>query len=211
MKKFGFYAMLDRMQYINRWALMRNSRTENIKEHSFDVAIIARALCVIRNHMIDTKHEALVDEALIKLDPNKVESYALYHDCTEIITGDLPTPIKYRNKEITRAYREVEEEAASNLASMLPKFMQDDYRELLSPSVDSDEAKLCRKIVKAADRISAYIKCITEEKSGNDEFASAKQTIEDSIMGIKAPYVDFFMAKFIPAYGMNLDQISKGE
>ena len=161
--------------------------------------------------MIDTKHEDFVDEALIKLDPNKVESYALYHDCTEIITGDLPTPIKYRNKEITRAYREVEEEAASNLASMLPEFMQDDYRELLSPSIDGDEAKLCRKIVKAADRISAYIKCITEEKSGNDEFASAKQIIEDSIMGIKAPYVDFFMAKFIPAYGMNLDQISKGE
>ena len=114
-EEYGFFAMLDRMQYIERWALMRNSRTENIKEHSFDVAVIAHALTVLHNKFEKDDPDAILP------DPYKVQAYALYHDCTEILTGDLPTPIKYRNKEITKAYKEVESEAAASLVELMPE------------------------------------------------------------------------------------------
>ncbi len=197
--QYGFFAMLDRMQYINRWGLMRNSRTENIKEHSFDVAIIAHALTLIHND---------IGEGM-KLDPYKVQSYAIYHDCTEIITGDLPTPIKYKNDIIKKAYKEVEQEAAETLSGLLPDFMQDEYLELLAPDTDSDEGRLTHKLVKAADRISAYLKCVSEENFGNKEFVSAKEEIGRTIKAIGLPEVDYFMEKFVPAYGMTLDEISK--
>ncbi|MCQ2467577.1 MAG: 5'-deoxynucleotidase [Clostridia bacterium] len=197
---FGFFAMLDRMQNINRWGLMRNSRLENIKEHSFDVAIIAHALTVIHNHNCK--------DGDIVLDPYKVQAFAIYHDCTEIITGDLPTPIKYRNEIITNAYKEVEEEAANTLASLLPSFMQEEYLTLLAPKMDTEEAKLVHALVKAADRISAYLKCVAEENFGNKEFISAKETIRESIDKIGLPEVDYFMNSFVPSYGMTLDQIS---
>lgn len=196
---YGFFAMLDRMQYINRWGLMRNSKMENIKEHSFDVAVIAHALTVIHN----------TDENAIKLDPYKVQAFALYHDCTEIITGDLPTPIKYRNEIITNAYKDVEYEAAQTLSSLLPEFMQDDYMNLLAPKMDSEEEIIIHKLVKAADRISAYLKCVSEENFGNKEFVSAKDSIRESIDKIGLAEVDFFMDKFVPSFGMTLDQISK--
>jgi len=198
-KEYGFFAMVDRMQYINRWGLMRNSRTENIKEHSFDVALIAHALTVIHNE--NNKDS--------KLDPYKVQAYALYHDCTEIITGDLPTPIKYKNDIIKKAYKEVEQEAAETLSSLLPEFMQDEYLELLAPKQETEEDKLIHKLVKAADRISAYLKCISEENFGNREFVSAKEEIYKTIMNIDLPEVRYFMEKFVPAYGMTLDEISK--
>ena len=196
---YGFFAMLDRMQYINRWGLMRNNKVENIKEHSFDVAVIAHALAVLHNEMFD--HE-------MKTDPYKVLTYALYHDCTEIITGDLPTPIKYRNETIKKAYREVEHEAAVRLSSLLPEIMQDEYLELLSPKFETEEDLLVKKLVKAADRISAYIKCITEEASGNTEFTSAKKTIKDTIDKIGLPEVDYFMERFVPSYGYTLDELN---
>ncbi|MBO7451552.1 MAG: 5'-deoxynucleotidase [Clostridiales bacterium] len=198
-KEYGFFAMVDRMQYINRWGLMRNSRTENIKEHSFDVALIAHALTVIHNE--NNKDS--------KLNPYKVQAYALYHDCTEIITGDLPTPIKYKNDIIKKAYKEVEQEAAETLSSLLPEFMQDEYLELLAPKQETEEDKLIHKLVKAADRISAYLKCISEENFGNREFVSAKEEIYKTIMNIDLPEVRYFMEKFVPAYGMTLDEISK--
>ena len=198
-KEYGFFAMVDRMQYINRWGLMRNSRTENIKEHSFDVALIAHALTVIHNE--NNKDS--------KLDPYKVQAYALYHDCTEIITGDLPTPIKYKNDIIKKAYKEVEQEAAETLSSLLPEFMQDEYLELLAPKLETEEDQLVHKLVKAADRISAYLKCISEENFGNREFVSAKEEIYKTIMNIDLPEVRYFMEKFVPAYGMTLDEISK--
>ena len=202
MEQYGFFAMLDRMQYINRWGLMRNSRVENIKEHSFDVAVIAHALTVLHN-----RFNRDVEGAILP-DPYKVQAYALYHDCTEIITGDLPTPIKYRNETIKKAYREVEHEAAVRLSSLLPDIMQDEYLELLSPKFETEEDLLVKKLVKAADRISAYIKCITEEASGNTEFTSAKKTIKDTIDKIGLPEVDYFMERFVPSYGYTLDELN---
>ena len=200
---YGFFAMIDRMQYINRWGLMRNSKLENIKEHSFDVAVIAHALTVIHNDMNKDK------EGAIPPDPYKVQAYALYHDCTEIITGDLPTPIKYKNDIIKKAYKEVENEAAHTLANLLPEFMREDYVELLAPTKKNDEDRLVGKLVKAADRISAYLKCVSEESLGNSEFSSAKEAIRETIDNIDIPAVAYFMDNFVPSYGMTLDQISK--
>lgn len=200
---FGFFAMLDRMQYINRWGLMRNSKTENIKEHSFDVAIIAHALAVLHNDFCHKKGEGII------LNPLEVQSYALYHDCTEIITGDLPTPIKYRNEIIKNAYKDVENEAAETLAKLLPEFMQKEYLDLLAPKMDTEVEILTHRLVKAADRISAYLKCVSEANFGNVEFVSAKETIYASIKAIGLEEVDYFMDNFVPSYGMTLDQITK--
>lgn len=203
--KYGFFAMLDRMKYINRWGLMRNSSFENIKEHSFDVAVIAHALCIINNNLNKDKEGAILP------DPYKVQAWALYHDCTEIITGDLPTPIKYRNDTIKNAYREVEDWAAKTLTGLLPDEMQDEYYNLLAPKFKTEEEIFCKRLVKAADRISAYIKCINEIQSGNKEFTSASETIKASIDAIDIEAVRVFMTKFVPAYGMTLDEISGGK
>ena len=202
-EQYGFYAMLDRMQYINRWGLMRNSRTENIKEHSFDVAVIAHSLCIL--------HNRFAADGDIKPDPFRVQAYAVYHDCTEIITGDLPTPIKYRNREITAAYRQVEEESAQQLCELLPEWMREEYYDLLAPSLESEEDKLIHRLVKAADRIAAYIKCIREENSGNKEFISAGESIRESINAIGLPEVDYFMEHFVPSFGVTLDMLSSGD
>lgn len=199
-KGYAFFAMLDRMQYIQRWSLMRNSKSENNKEHSYDVAVIAHALAVLHNKMMD--------ENGIYVSPEKVQSYAIYHDCTEIITGDLPTPIKYKNKELTKAFKQVESDAAQTLADLLPEDMRDVYRELLSPEYSDEEGRLIKTLVKAADRISAYIKCMREENSSNKEFSSAKKTISDSIDRYTLPEIKYFMENFIPAFGYTLDELS---
>src|SRR5665647_321590 len=191
--QYSFYAMLDRMQYINRWGLMRNNRTENIKEHSMDVAIVAHALAVIRN--------TICLNARQKVDPQFVMGVAMLHDATEIITGDLPTPIKYRNPEITRAYKNVEGQAADKLLSLLPEVLRGEYRDLFLPDLSDPLKEESHKLVKAADRICAYIKCITEESSGNKEFSSAKMSIYESICKLDFPEVRYFMKHFIPAYG----------
>ena len=204
MEVYVFYAMLDRMQYINRWGLMRNTRTENIKEHSFDVAVIAFALCSIHNNMVKD------DETAIKPDPYKVQAYALYHDCTEIITGDLPTPIKYRSREITSAYKEVEHEAALSLVDLLPEDeeLRAQYLDLLDPAKDTDEKILMHKLVKAADKISAYIKCLREESSGSTEFSAAKKATGEAVKAMGLPEADYFMKHYVPPYGYTLDEIS---
>ncbi len=201
--QFAFYAMLDRMQYINRWALMRNSRYENIKEHSFDVAVIAQALAIIHNHLVEE------GKTTMTVDPLKVEAYGLYHDCTEIITGDMPTPIKYRNDTIKQAYREVEHEAAESLASQLPDYMKDYYMSWLSPSYEGEEGALHKKLVKAADKICAYIKCMREKLAGNMEFDSAMVTLRGTIDNIDLPEVKIFMEKFVPSFGLNLDELNR--
>ena len=198
---YGFYAMLNRMQYINRWGLMRNTYMENIKEHSFDVAIIAHSLALIHNEMASSEEE--------KVDPYKIQSYALFHDCTEIITGDLPTPIKYKNEVIKKAYKEVEHEAAERLSSLLPDFMKNTYLDLLDPEFSSDNGNIMHDIVKAADRISAYTKCLMEGDGGNKEFVSAMNTIKSSIDKITLPEVKYFMEKFVPSYGLTLDELIK--
>ena len=206
-EEYGFFAMLDRMQYIGRWALMRNSRTENIKEHSFDVAVIAHALTLLHNRFEKDTEGAILP------DPYKVQSYALYHDCTEILTGDLPTPIKYRNKEITKAYKEVESEAAASLVELLPEDeeMRSVYLELLSPELSTEEDKFIHKLVKAADKISAYIKCLREESTGNAEFAAAKESTGRIIKEMNMPEVNYFMEHFVPSYGFTLDKITGRE
>ena len=205
-KNYAFFALLDRMQYINRWALMRNSRYENIKEHSFDVAVIAFALCSIHNRMAEG------DENAIKPDPYKVQAYALYHDCTEIITGDLPTPIKYRSREITSAYKEVEHEAALSLVELLPEDedIRAQYLDLLDPAKDTEEKVLMHKLVKAADKISAYLKCIEEEQAGNTEFRTAKETIWKAVLAMQEelPEVRDFCEEFLPSYGKTLDELA---
>jgi 5'-deoxynucleotidase len=208
MEEYGFYAMLDRMQYINRWALMRNSRYENIKEHSFDVAVIAQALCLLHNKFNEGKEGAIFP------DPYKVMAYALYHDCTEIITGDLPTPIKYDSKVIRDAYKDIERRAADSLADLLPEDcgFKEEYRDLLAPSKDDDESKLIHTLVKAADKIAAYIKCLREESTGNKEFSAAKESIGRIIDGYDLEEVKYFMERFVPPYGYTLDRLTgKGD
>ena len=202
---YGFFAMLDRMQYISRWGLMRNSRVENIKEHSFDVAVIAQCLA----HMYNENH--CDEEGFKEIDPFRAAAYGLYHDCTEILTGDLPTPIKYRNEEIKNAYKEVESEAAQSLVNLLPEELQDDYLDLLDPSFEGENGDTMKKIVKAADKISAYIKCIREKSSGSTEFASAMKTLEKSIDKLGLEEAREFMKKYIPAFEFNLDQLNGKE
>ena len=196
---YNFYAMLDRMQYIQRWGLMRNTRQENLKEHSFDVAVIAHSLALVHNRILGKD----------PVDPLLTMAEALYHDCTEIITGDMPTPIKYKNDELKTAYKEVEAQAAHNILGLLPEAVKEDYRELLLPDLSDEKRAEVHRLVKAADRLSAYLKCLMEEKAGNDEFRSAKETIEKSIHALKCEEAEYFLLHFVPPYGMTLDEISK--
>lgn len=204
MEEYGFYAMLDRMQYINRWALMRNSRYENIKEHSFDVAVIAHSLCLLHNKFNEGKDGAIFP------DPYKVMAYAIYHDCTEILTGDLPTPIKYDSQVITNAYKDIERRAAETLTDLLPADagLKEEYKELLAPSTEGEKAKLIHTLVKAADKISAYIKCLREESSGNKEFTAAKESIGKIIAKYDLEEVKYYMERFVPPYGYTLDKLT---
>lgn len=191
--------MLDRMQYIQRWGLMRNTRTENLKEHSFDVAVIAHSLALIHNNILCLPH----------IDPLLTMGEALLHDITEIITGDMPTPIKYKNDQLKTAYKAVEAQAANNLLSLLPEELHQEYKDLLLPNLDSEERRTVHRLVKAADRLSAYLKCLMEDKAGNDEFRSARESIETSIHNLECDEAEYYMEHFVPAYGMTLDEISQ--
>lgn len=193
MKEYNFYALAARMKYINRWGLMRNTEKENVKEHSLDVAIIAHALAVINN----TVFGGTVDAGRIAL-------MAIYHDMSEIITGDMPTPVKYNNSGIISAYKEIEEEANRRLLDRLPEKMRPAYEDIFFPG---EEDEYIKKLVKAADKISAYIKCIEEESAGNKEFSQAKAATEAAIGKMDLPEVKYFMETFIPAYYLTLDEI----
>ncbi len=188
-----FFAMMARMKYIERWALMRNSSPENLSEHSLDVAMIAHALAVIGNLRLGKK-----------LDENKAAIVALYHDTTEIITGDLPTPVKYFNADIKSAYKEVEHVAADRLLSLLPEDMQDYYRDFY---YKKDEDAYIWKLVKAADKLSAYIKCIEEEKAGNTEFINAKESTMKSLDEMNIEEVNIFKKEFLDSYKLTLDEL----
>ncbi|MFI3166808.1 MAG: 5'-deoxynucleotidase [Bacillota bacterium] len=188
-----FFAYLNRMKYIERWALMRSTRKENIMEHSQQVAVIAHALCEIGNTYFGKKY-----------DTNQIAVVALFHECSEVITGDLPTPIKYYNKEINSAYKDLEQKANDKLIEKLPFEMQETYANILSVDKDSD----AHKIMKGADKISAYIKCIEEISSGNNEFSSAKQTIGEELKNSQLEEVKYFMEQFIETFEMTLDQLS---
>ncbi len=195
---YNFFAAISRMKYIERWALMRNSRPENLSEHSMEVAMIAHALCTIGN--VRYGHELDADRAAVA---------ALYHDASEIITGDMPTPVKYYNDDLKRAYKEVESIANEHLISRLPEDLKPVYEKIFSQTADREEDYM-RRLIKAADKISALIKCVEEENAGNTEFRTAKQTIRNSIEEMEAsmPEVRDFMAEFLPPYGSTLDELS---
>ena len=196
--EYNFFATISRMKYIERWALMRNSRNENLSEHSLEVAMIAHALCVIGNVRYDKD-----------LNADRAALIGLYHDSSEIITGDMPTPVKYYNPEIKEAYKQVETIAEYKLLEKLPNDLRPVYEEILKGSTGNED-RYMRRLVKAADKLSAYIKCIEEEKAGNTEFTTAKATIEKAIEKLKKelPEVDDFVKEFIPPYGKTLDELT---
>lgn len=192
MKEKYFYAMLSRMKYINRWGLMQNTRHENLCEHSLDVAFIAHALGIINNEIYGGNINA-----------ERLAILGMYHDVTEIITGDLPTPVKYYNPVIRNAYKEVEKVAGKQMLSGLSSEIRDRYESVLT---ETEEEKELWKYVKAADKISAYIKCLEERKTGNMDFADAEQTIYKAITDMHMDEVDYFMKEYIPAYMLTLDE-----
>ncbi|MEE1261761.1 5'-deoxynucleotidase [Ruminococcus sp.] len=195
MSQSNFFAMLSRMKYINRWGLMNNTRYENISEHSQQVAVLAHCLVLIHNKRFGGS-----------LDPERAALLAVFHDATEIITGDMPTPVKYANRDIRDIYRDIEDKAADRLTSMLPEDFRGVYSDILKQCGDGDD-KL-RVFVKAADRFSALIKCIDEMRMGNDEFAKAKETIEKSIREMNLPEAEVFEKEFLPAFSLPLDELS---
>ena len=187
-----FFALMGRMRYITRWGLMRNTFSENIQEHSHQVAVLAHALALIRRDILK----------LDGPDPDRCAVAALYHDASEILTGDLPTPIKYYNPDIKDAYKQVERIAGERLLDMLPKQLRDSYEHLV---LENDEE--VNPIVKAADKLSAYIKCVEEQKGGNSEFDSAAAQTMASMKEMNLPELDWFIAECLPAFALNLDQL----
>ncbi|MGN0559174.1 MAG: 5'-deoxynucleotidase [Acutalibacteraceae bacterium] len=194
MKTSHFFAMLSRMKYINRWGLMNNTTKENISEHSLQTAMIAHALVLIHNRRFGGD-----------LNAERAMLLAVYHDTSEIITGDMPTPVKYFNPSIVSAYKAVEKTAQQKLLSMLPDDLQDDYRSVI---IYDEKDKQLWKFVKAADKLSALIKCIEEIKMGNSEFTSAKKSIENAINNLNMPEAQVFMQEFIPSFSLTLDEQS---
>lgn len=192
MKESKFFAVVSRMKYINRWSLMRNTITENISEHSLETAFIAHALALIRNKRFGGN-----------VDPERCALLAMYHDTTEIITGDLPTPVKYYNSDIKGAYDEIEKKAENTLLSYLPDDLREYYEPLLSPT---EKEKELWQLVKGADKLSALIKCIEERKMGNADFLSAEKSTLKAVQKMDSPEVKVFLDEFIPAYGLTLDE-----
>lgn len=187
----NFFALISRMRYIERWSLMRNSIHENVQEHSHMVAVLAHSLALIRTRVYG-----------IPTDANAVAVAALYHDATEILTGDMPTPIKYYNPEIRDAYRKVETVAGDKLLSMLPEALRADYEPIIKI-----EDETMKKLVKAADKLSAYIKCVEELKAGNLEFKKAAEQTRRALDEMKMPELDYFMAHCMESFSMTLDEL----
>ena len=188
-----FFAYISRMRYIDRWALMRNSQKENVQEHSHMVAVLAHALAVIRRDVFGGT-----------IDPGEVAVAALYHDAPEILTGDLPTPVKYFNPDIQAAYKQVEAVSADKLLGMLP----DELRSAYVPYLKEEPGEI-HDLVKAADKLSAYIKCVEELKMGNNEFRQAAEQTLELIRQSKLPEVDYFIEHFLSAFELTLDELSK--
>ena len=187
-----FFAMVSRMKYIDRWALMRNTENESLDSHSKEVAVIAHALAVIGNKRFGKSYN-----------PDRAAVLGLYHDAHEIITGDMPTPVKYDNKAITVAFKSVENAANDKLISKLPEDMQEIFRNLLT----GDEDEELKPIIKSADKLSALIKCIEERKAGNMEFREAEAATRKRILEANVPEAEVFLDEFIPAYEMTLDML----
>ena len=186
-----FYALISRMRYIGRWGLMRNTFQENIQEHSHMVAVLAHGLAMIQRDILGQP-----------ADPDRCAAAALFHDASEILTGDMPTPIKYYNPAIKDAYKEIEALSCQRLLSMLPSELQPGYAPLLN---ETDES--VRIIVKAADKLSAYIKCVEELKAGNSEFESAARQTEKALREMALPCLDWFMAHCLGSFRLTLDEL----
>ena len=189
---FHFFAYISRMRYIGRWSLMRNALPENIQEHSHMVAVLAHALGVIRRDVFG-----------VPCDPNAAAAVALYHDASEILTGDLPTPIKYHSRKIRDAYQRVENLACEKLLATMPGRLRPAYEELLA----GESAKALHDLVKAADKLSAYIKCVEERKAGNNEFLSAEKQTRRAPEESALPEVKYFLEHFMPSFELNLDEM----
>ena len=189
---YNFFALISRMRYINRWSLMRNSYTENIQEHSHMVAVLAHALAVIRRDIFGGS-----------ADPDACAAAALFHDAPEILTGDLPTPVKYYNPEIREAYHKVESVAERKLLSMLPESLRGTY----APLLHGGEGAV-HEIVKAADKLAAYIKCLEELDAGNQEFKRAARETLAILQGYRLPEVDYFIEHFSASFGLTLDELN---
>ena len=189
---YNFFPMISRMRYINRWGLMRNTRLENIQEHSHQVAVLAHALAIIENRYFGGQ-----------IDPGKAAVAALYHDASEILTGDMPTPIKYDNPDIQAAYKAVESVAERKLLSMLPDDLRPDYEAALT--IPDPEI---RALVKAADKLSAYLKCVEELKAGNTEFKKAREQTYAALCSNPIPALQYFMERFLDGFSLTLDELS---
>ncbi len=187
-----FFAYLDRMKYIKRWSLMRSVREENIMEHTEQVAVIAHALCLINNKIFGGNAN-VTDTVLL----------AQYHEVGEVITGDLPTPIKYFNPEIKNAYKDLEKNSCERILNMLPIELKTEYEKYILPNEESLEYKL----VKSADKLSAYLKCVEEVKAGNSEFKKAKESIYKEIKNLGLKETDYYLKHFVPAYELTLDEL----
>lgn len=187
--QYHYFAMLSRMKNIYRWGLMRNTKTENLSEHSLEVAIIAHALAVIRNKRFGGT-----------VNPNDIATAAMFHDSSEIITGDLPTPIKYYNAEIKTAYKQIESVADRQLLELLPEDLRGEYEKLYRP--DEQAAKL----IKAADKLSALIKCMEELNMGNREFAAAEVATRQAVHEMHLPEAEVFLEEFIGSFALTLDE-----
>ena len=187
--KNHFFAVMSRMKNIYRWGLMRNTRRENLSEHSLEVAQIAHALAIIGNKRFGKNYDA-----------NYAATVAMYHDTSEIITGDMPTPIKYYNDEIKAAYKQIEAAAEKQLLEMLPEDFKEDFGCIYSPDEET------KRLVKAADKLSALVKCIEELNMGNREFAVAEKTIRKALIQLKMPEVDLFLKEFIPSFELSIDE-----
>lgn len=190
-----FFAYLSRMRFIQRWALMRNTAPENVQEHSHQVAVLAHALAVIHNE----KFGGCVD-------PGAVTAAALYHDASEILTGDMPTPVKYKTEPLRRAYKALERDAAAQLATLAPHPVRRALAGYLTGDVLTEKE---RQLLKAADRLSALVKCMEEESSGNHEFAGAKAQQTAALHAMQCPEAEYFLEHMLPCYAWTLDELSR--
>lgn len=191
-----FFALFSRMKYIDRWSLMRNTDSESLSQHSFDVSAIAHALAVIGNRRLGKSY-----------DTGKIALTGMYHDMPEIITGDMPTPVKYHNKEIREAFGSIEKAAQRSLLNTLPEDMREDYREYLIP----DETDESYRLVKAADKISALLKCMLEERGGNTEFIKAKEATEKALHDMNCEEAEIFLSEFLESFSLVLDTVLESE
>lgn len=194
MNQSHFFAHLSRLKLISRWPLMRNVRTENVSEHSLQVAFVAHALAVIKNRKFNGN-----------LNAERVALLAMYHDVSEVLTGDMPTPIKYYNPQIAHEYKKIEKVAQQKLLEMIPAELQSDFCSILDEHYYSEDEKL---IVKQADALCAFVKCLEELSAGNNEFKLAKARLEKTLQLRHSPEMDYFMTVFIPSFSLSLDEIS---